>query len=69
MRQSEKKEWLLRIGVFGSALAVGALGSYGIWQSFHDYGALLLFVLIFAVLLASLAYIVRKRKLGMLETT
>jgi hypothetical protein len=68
MRQSERKEWLLRIGVFGSALAVGALGLIGIWTSLHDYNALLLFVLIFAILFASLAYIVRKRNLRMLET-
>jgi hypothetical protein len=68
MRRSEKTEWLLRIIVFGSALAVGVFGAWGIWQSFHDYGTLLLFVLFFAILFVSMAFIVRRRKLGMLET-
>jgi len=68
MRQSEKIEWLLRIAVFGSALAVGALGAWSIWQSFHDYAVLLLFVFFFAILFILVAYIVRRRKLGMLET-
>ena len=68
MRRSERIEWFLRIGVFGSALVVGVLGAWGVWQSLHDYGALSLFVLVFAILLVSMAYIVRKRKLGMLET-
>ena len=69
MRRSAKIEWLLRIGVFGSLLAVGALGAWGIWQTLHDLGALLFFILFFAILLLSVAYVVKTRKLGMLETS
>jgi hypothetical protein len=68
MKRAEKIEWLLRIGVFGSSIAVGVLGGWSVWRAFHDLGALLLFALVFAILLVSMAYIVKRRKLGMLET-
>jgi hypothetical protein len=45
MRRSDKIEWLLRIVVFGFALAVGIIGALNIGLSSKDYAALLLFVL------------------------
>jgi len=68
MRRSDKIEWVLRIAVFGSALAVGVVGSFGMWVSTRDYWALLLFGLIFAAVFSSLVYILRRRKLRMLQT-
>jgi hypothetical protein len=50
MRRSDKIEWLLRIAVFGFALAGGIIGALNIWQSSKDYAAPLPFVLAFAVL-------------------
>jgi hypothetical protein len=61
-------ECLLRTAVFGAALMVGVVGAWTIWQSFHDYSALSLFLFAFAILFVSMAYIVKRRKLGMLET-
>ena len=66
--RSAKIEWLLRIGVFGSLLAVGVLGALNIWQTLHDLIALSVFIVVFAIVFFSLAYVVKKRKLGMLET-
>jgi hypothetical protein len=60
-------EWLLRITVFGLALVPGIAGSWSIWESARDYGQLLLFILAFVVLYASMIYIVKKRKLKMLQ--
>jgi Na+/H+-dicarboxylate symporter len=68
LKQSQFIEWILRIGVFGSALTVGVIGAYGIWQSLRNYDALFLFTLTFAVLFVLLVYVVRRRLLGMLET-
>ncbi len=68
MRRSDKIEWFLRIAVFGSALVVGIFGSWNVWVYTQDYGALLLFVLAFIALFSSMIYIVKKRKLRMLQT-
>jgi hypothetical protein len=68
MRRSDKIEWFLRIAVFGSALAVGVIGSFGMWVSTRDYWALLVFGLIFAAVFSSPVYIVRRGKLSMLQT-
>jgi hypothetical protein len=54
--------------VFGSAIAVGFLGTLSVWESFHNSWALLIFVLIFAAIFWFMVYVVKKRKLGMLET-
>jgi energy-converting hydrogenase Eha subunit E len=63
-----KIEWLLRAAVFGAALAVGIAGAWSVWSAFHDYLALLLFVVVFAFIFILLIYVVRRRNLGMLET-
>jgi hypothetical protein len=68
LRRSERTEWALRLSVFGSALVVGLIGAWSIWQSFHDVGAMLIFTLCFALLLAAMIYLIRRRNLGMLET-
>jgi len=68
MRWSERLEWFLRILVFGSVPVVGALEAWSIWQSLHDYRALTLFALIFVAFFAAIVYLVRRRRLGMLET-
>jgi hypothetical protein len=60
-------EWLPRIAVFGFALVPDIVGSWSIWEFAHDYGQLFLFILAFAVLYASMIYIVKKRKLKMLQ--
>ena len=67
MRRSERIEWLLRVVTFGSVLVVGITGAWSFWRS-QDYNGLLLFVLAFGILYAVLICIVRRRKLGMLET-
>ena len=67
MRRSERIEWLLRVVTFGSVLVVGITGAWSFWRS-QDYYGLLLFVLAFGILYAVLICIVRRRKLGMLET-
>lgn len=67
MKRSEKIEWLLRVVTFGSALVVGIIGVWSFWRS-QDYNGLLLFVLAFGILYAVLIYIVKRRKLRMLET-
>jgi hypothetical protein len=60
-------EWLLRTVVFGFALVPGIVGSWSIWEFAHDYGRLFLFIFAFVVLYASMIYIVKKRKLKMLQ--
>jgi hypothetical protein len=68
MKRSERTEWFLRIAAFGSALAVGIIGAWSIWVSFKDISTLLVFTLAFAAVFASVVYIVKKRKLRMLQT-
>jgi heme A synthase len=68
MKRSEKIDWILRIAVFGSALVVGIIGAWNVWASLRDYTALLLFVFAFIILFSLMVYLVRRRKLGMLET-
>ena len=68
MKRSERIEWFLRIATFGSALAVGIIGGWSIWVSFKDISTLLIFTLAFAAIFASVVYIVKKRKLRMLQT-
>jgi hypothetical protein len=61
-------EWLLRITVFGIALIPSIACSWSLWESTHDYGQLLIFIFAFAILYASMIYVVKKRKLKMLGT-
>jgi heme A synthase len=68
MKRSEKIDWILRIAVFGSALVVGIIGAWNVWASLRDYTALLLFVFAFIILFSLMVYLIRRRKLGMLET-
>jgi hypothetical protein len=68
MKMSDKIEWFLRIVTFGSGLAVGIIGAWSIWVSFKDISALLIFTLAFATIFASVVYIVKKRKLRILQT-
>jgi len=68
MKRSEKTDWILRIAVFGSALVVGIIGAWNVWASLLDYTALLLFVFALIILFSLMVYLVRRRKLGMLET-
>jgi hypothetical protein len=68
MKRSERIEWFLRIATFGSALAVGVIGAWSIWVSFKDVSTLLVFILAFAAIFASMIYIVKKGKLRMLQT-
>jgi hypothetical protein len=68
MKGSERIEWFLRIATFESALAVGVIGAWSIWVSFKDVSTLLIFTLAFATIFASVVYIVKKRKLRMLQT-
>ena len=68
MKRSEKIDCILRIAVFGSALVVGIIGAWNAWASLRDYTALLLFVFAFIILFSLMVYLVRRRKLGMLET-
>jgi hypothetical protein len=67
MKRSERIEWFLRIAVFGSALAVGIIGAWSIWRSFKDVSPLLVFILFFTTIFGSVLYIVKKRKLRMLQ--
>ncbi len=64
----QKIEWFLRIAVFGSALFAGVITAWSIWTSTGNLQALLLFILTFLTLFLSVAYIVRMRKLRMLQT-
>jgi hypothetical protein len=68
MKRSDRTEWFLRIATFGSALAVGIIGAWSIWVSFKDVSTLLIFTLAFAAIFASVVYVVKKRKLRMLQT-
>jgi hypothetical protein len=68
MKRSERIEWFLRITTFGSALAVGVIGAWSIWVSFKDLSTLLAFTLAFAIIFASVVYIVKKRRLRMFQT-
>ena len=68
MKRSERVEWFLRIATFGSALAVGVIGAWSIWVSFKDVSTLLVFILVFPTIFASMVYIVKKGKLRMLQT-
>ncbi len=68
MNWNVKIEWFLRCVVFGAALVIGMIGAWSVWSAFQDYGALSLFILVFALIFVSLVYIVRKRNLGILET-
>lgn len=68
VKRSDKIEWFLRIAVFGSALVMGIIGAWNVWASLRDYTALLLFALAFIILFSLMVYLVRRRKLGMLET-
>ena len=68
MKRSEKIERFLKIATFGSALAVGVIGAWSIWVSFKDVSTLLVFILVFAAIFASMVYIVKKGKLRMLQT-
>jgi hypothetical protein len=68
LNRSDKIEWFLRLAVFGSALVVGIIGGLNVWASLQDYTALLLFVLAFVILFVSMVYLVRRRKLRMLQT-
>jgi uncharacterized membrane protein len=68
MKRPDKIEWFLRLATFGSAVAVGVIEAWNIWASSRDLSALSIFILVFAVIFASLAYIVKKRRLRMLQT-
>ncbi len=68
MNKKGKIEWFLRVAVFGAALVIGIVGAWSVWLAFQDFGALALFILVFALIFILLIYIVRRRKLGMLET-
>jgi hypothetical protein len=68
LKRSERIEWFLRIVTFGSALVVGIIGAWSIWVSFKDTLTLFVFILAFAAIFASMIYIVKKRKLRMLQT-
>lgn len=68
MKRREKIEWFLRIAVFGLALVVGLIGAMNVWTSLQDYTALLLFVAVFVILFVSMVYLVKRRKLKMLQT-
>lgn len=68
MKRSDKIEWFLRIVVFGSALVVGIIGALNVWASLQDYNAVVLFVSVFVILFVSMVYLVKRRKLRMLQT-
>lgn len=68
MRRSDRTEWFLRIATFGSALAIGIIGAWSIWVSFKNISTLLIFTLAFAAIFAFMVYIVKKRKIRMLQT-
>jgi len=68
MKRSDKIEWFLRIVVFGSALVVGIIGALNVWASLQDYNAVVLFVSVFVILFVSMVYLVKTRKLRMLQT-
>jgi hypothetical protein len=68
MKRSDKIEWFLRIATFGSALVVGIIGAWSIWVFFKDVSTLLVFILAFTTIFVSMVYVVKKRKLRMLQT-
>jgi hypothetical protein len=68
VKRSDRIEWLLRILVFGSALIPGVIAAWSIWVYTHSSEALALSILAFLAMYVSIIYIVKRRKLKMLQT-